>query len=301
MRVAAAPSGTSKDATAESILASELNKLQEGRDRFKLANQKYIANHPELRTIMDEFMTNVVENKPSDILKFAVSYFQGLRTGGGSGFPCLIVTGPAGVGKTTLVKLLMERNREAFAFPTEHTTRPPKAGETNGAHFNFVTAEEFNAINAGSGFITARQVQQTMYGTSINACELIRSRGKICVLDVSIDVQMQVRQSSLECKYLFVSPKSIEALEHRLKKAQKDNEVTIRRKVDEALEAMANATEEGAYDETVVNDKLEDSYRELVWALLTFYPKCQGITIPETKAEGKAESTEGAGNKSAEK
>lgn len=293
MRVAAAPSGTSKDATAESILQSELNKLQEGRDRFKAANQKYIANHPELRTILDDFMSNVVENKPSDILKFAVSYFQGLRTGGGSGYPCLVVTGPAGVGKSTLIKLLVERNRDAFAFPVEHTTRPPKAGESNGVHFHFISVDEFNAMNGTGEFIGARQVQQTMYGTSVKAIEKERARGKICILDVSMDVQQQVRLSPLECKYLFISPKSIDALEERLKKAQKDNEVTIRRKVDEALEFLAVATEDGAFDETVVNDKLEDSYRELVFALLTFYPKCQGITIPETKvAEAKSGGAE---------
>ena len=285
MKQASAPSGTSKDATKESILMSELAKLQEGRDRFKASNELYIQRHPELRTILDEFMANVIENKPSDILKYAVSYFAGLRTNGGVGFPVLTITGPPGVGRTTLTKLLMDRNPDAFQFHVETTTRAPKPGEVNGVHFNFVSNEQFNAMIANNEFLTYRQVYQNQYGSTIKAIEKIRQRNKICILDVDMDTSTLVRASSLESKFLFVAPKSIEALDARLKKAQKDNEVTIARKLERAMTDVAYGTEPGNFDEVIVNDKLEVCYREIVFALLSWYSKCQGINVPETSVE----------------
>ena len=285
MKQAAAPSGTSKDATKESILLSELNKLQEGRDRFKAANELYVQRHPELRTILDEFMANVIESKPSDILKFAVSYFAGLRTSGGSGFPVLAIVGPPGVGKTTLVKMLMDRNPDAFQFHVETTTRTPKAGEVNGVHFNFVTKEQFDAMVANNEFLTHRQVYQNQYGTTIKALEQVRQRNKICIMDVDIETTHLIRASSLESKLLFIAPKSIEALELRLKKMQKDNELTIARKVEKGMEDMAYGTEPGVFDEVIVNDKLEPCYREVVFTLLSWYSKCTSINVPDAADE----------------
>lgn len=284
MKQAAAPSGTAKDATKESILLSELSKLQEGRDRFKAANEQYVQRHPELRTILDDFTASVIETKPSDILKYAVSYFAGLRTNGGSGFPVLTITGPAGVGTSSLVKLLMERNPDAFQYHVETTTRAPKPGEVNGKHFEFVTTEQFNAMIANNEFLTYRQVYQNQYGSTIKAIEKVRARNKICILDVDFDTTSLVRASSLESKFVFIAPKSIDALEARLKKTQKDNEVTIARKVSKAMEEVAFGTDPGNFDEVFVNDKLEPCYREIVFTLLSWYPKCGGIQIPDAAA-----------------
>lgn len=290
MKVAAQPSGTSKDATKESILASELAKLQEGRDRFKAANQNYINRHPELRTILDDFTANVIQNKPSDILKFAVSYFAGLRTNGGSGFPVLCISGPAGVGKTTLIKMLMDRNPDAFQLHVETTTRAPKPGEVNGVHFDFVSAEQFNAMIANNEFLTHKHVYQNQYGTTYKSIEKVRLRNKICILDADLDLVFTVRDSPIESKFLFIAPKSIENLEIRLKKAQKDNELTISRKLEKAMEEIAFATEEGNFDEVVVNDNLADCYRETVFTLLSWYTKCQDLKVPDT---AEADSKEG--------
>jgi len=306
MKQAAAPSGTAKDATKESILLSELNKLQEGRDRFKAANDLYVSRHPELRSILDNFMASVIENKPSDILKYAVSYFAGLRTSGGGGFPVLSISGPPGVGKSTLIKMLMERNPDAFQFHVETTTRAPKAGEVNGVHFNFVSSEQFSAMIANNEFLTYRQVYQNQYGSTIKAIEKVRARNKICILDVDVETTNLVRASSLESKFLFVAPKSIDALELRLKKAQKDNEVVIAKKIEKAMEDMAVGTEPGLFDEVIVNDKLEACYREVVFILLSWYSKCTAINVPDAAAEDKeggkkAAAAAGGGSKASEK
>jgi guanylate kinase len=281
MKVAAKESGTERTATKESILQSELNKLQEGRDRFKLANQKYINAHPELRTIMDDFMASVVENKPSDILKFAVSYFGALRTSGTAGFPVLCVTGPPGVGKSTIVKMLMERNPDAFQFPVETTTRTPKKEEKDGVHFNFVSSEQFQTMITNGEFLTYRQVYQNWYGTTLAAFDKVRRRNKICLMDTDVATTDLVRASSLESKYLFIAPKSVDALEKRLRKINRDTDVIIARKIEQAMEDMTKGTEEGLFDEVVTNDNLEACYRDTAFTLLSWYTRCQALNMPE--------------------
>jgi guanylate kinase len=300
MKVAAKESGTERTATKESILQSELNKLQEGRDRFKLANQKYINAHPELRTIMDDFMASVVENKPSDILKFAVSYFGALRTSGTAGFPVLCVTGPPGVGKSTIVKMLMERNPDAFQFPVETTTRTPKKEEKDGVHFNFVSSEQFQTMITNGEFLTYRQVYQNWYGTTLAAFDKVRRRNKICLMDTDVATTDLVRASSLECKYLFIAPKSVDALEKRLKKTNKDTDVVIARKIEQAMEDMTKGTEEGLFDEVVTNDNLETCYRDTAFTLLSWYTRCQALNMPAS-LEAAEKKGSGGGDKAGAK
>ena len=79
MDLGAKPSGTKPGETPESILAEELEKLQGHRSRMKEENAAYLKKHPELRELLDEFMTATLVSKPVDVLKFAAVFFTKLR------------------------------------------------------------------------------------------------------------------------------------------------------------------------------------------------------------------------------
>ena len=74
MKQAAKPVGTKKDETKQSILMEELGKLQKSREQIRDQNMKYVERHPEFKTLMDEFATAVIAEKPSDIIKFCLLY-----------------------------------------------------------------------------------------------------------------------------------------------------------------------------------------------------------------------------------
>jgi guanylate kinase len=119
-------------------VAAELQKLQDYRSTVAEDNQKYIAGHPELRTLIDDFISAAISHKPPDLVKFGASYFNDLKTGNIGPYP-VVIAGPSGVGKGTLINKLIAQFPDSFGFCVSHTTRAPREGEQDGVHYNFVT------------------------------------------------------------------------------------------------------------------------------------------------------------------
>ena len=159
---------------ASNSIAGELEKLQHYRNRMNEENKKYIDDHPELRVLVDDFIANAISQKPQDLIKFGLFYFNNLRETGGIGPPPVVIAGPSGVGKGTLIKMLMEKYPGVFGFSVSHTTRPPRPGEENGVHYNFVSKSDMEeAVDKGE-FIEVAKVHTNMYGTSVKAVEKVR-------------------------------------------------------------------------------------------------------------------------------
>lgn len=155
-------------------VAAELQKLQDYRSKIGSENQRYIDAHPELRSLIDDFVASVIAHKPDDLVKFGSFFFSDLRKNGQLG-PCpVVIAGPSGVGKGTLINKLLEKFPEVFGFSVSHTTRGPRAGEENGVHYNFVTKSDFEQAVEKGDFIEYAKVHTSYYGTSIQAVEKVR-------------------------------------------------------------------------------------------------------------------------------
>lgn len=167
-------------------------------------NEKYIEQHPELHTLIDEFVTACISSKPNDIVKFGAFFFRDKRSAGGIG-PCpIVLAGPSGVGKGTIIGKIMQRFPNIFGFSVSHTTRAPRDGEENGVHYNFVSKSDMEeAIDKGE-FIEYAKVHTNLYGTSFAAVEAVRKAGKICILDIDTQGVRNVKLSRY-AKNLFFS------------------------------------------------------------------------------------------------
>jgi guanylate kinase len=98
---------------------------------MKEENQKYIDAHPELNSLLDEFVAAAIREKPSDLINFGSEFFTNLRdvthaAAIAKGPSPVVFAGPSGVGKGTLVNLLMTRFPGLFGFSVSHTTRAPR-------------------------------------------------------------------------------------------------------------------------------------------------------------------------------
>jgi len=91
----------------------------------------------------------------------------------------VVFAGPSGVGKGTLVKMLMDKYPTLFGFSVSHTTRGPRPGEEDGVHYNFVAKDDMEAAIARGEFIETAFVHTNIYGTSIVAVEKVMSQGKV--------------------------------------------------------------------------------------------------------------------------
>ncbi len=97
-------------------LAGEIAKLDERRLRIKDGNKMYIDMHPELRPLIDDFISAIITNKPNDIIKYGAEYFQKMRAGGISPAP-LVVSGPPGAGRTTIINILASKFSHILQIP----------------------------------------------------------------------------------------------------------------------------------------------------------------------------------------
>lgn len=100
----------------------------------------------------------------------------------------VVISGPSGVGKGTLYKLLFERHPGVFALSVSHTTRAPRPGETSGVEYHFVDMPEFEAIIAADGFVEHAMFSGNRYGTSKMTIEEQSAKGKVVVLDIEMEV-----------------------------------------------------------------------------------------------------------------
>lgn len=107
MDFGAKPSGTKPSDTQSDILNAELEKLKNSRLRMKEENEAYLLKHPELRTMLDQFMTAALTSKPADVIKFASTYFTQLRNPNAVEGPMpLVLTGCNYIGKSIIYVFL---------------------------------------------------------------------------------------------------------------------------------------------------------------------------------------------------
>ncbi len=96
----------------------------------------------------------------------------------------LVLCGPSGVGKSTLVARLTKEFPDAFGFSVSHTTRKPREGEKDGVNYHYVSREDMQKAIDNDEFIETAEFSGNMYGTSKAAVKTVMDQGRICILDI---------------------------------------------------------------------------------------------------------------------
>ena len=102
----------------------------------------------------------------------------------------IVISGPSGAGKGTLINMLVDKHSKVFAKKVSHTTRPPQEGETHGEQFFFVTKEEFNVLLDGDSFLEHSSYNGNDYGTSKKILEGIIAEGKVPIMKMDMHVRL---------------------------------------------------------------------------------------------------------------
>lgn len=100
----------------------------------------------------------------------------------------VVISGPSGVGKGTLYKLLLERHPNTFATSISHTTRDPRPGEQRDVDYYYVSMAEFEKLIGENGFVEHAKFGGNRYGTSKAMIERLTAGGKVVVLDIEMEV-----------------------------------------------------------------------------------------------------------------
>ncbi|KAI1184462.1 guanylate kinase [Nemania serpens] len=175
----------------------------------------------------------------------------------------LVISGPSGVGKGTLIRRLFDSHPDAFTLSVSHTTRGPRPGEAHGVDYFYVQMAEFEDLVAADGFVEHAQFGSNRYGTSKATIEEQTAKGKVVVLDIEMEGVKQIRKSSIDARFVFVKPPSFEALENRLRSRGTEDEASITKRLNQAKKELEYADTPGVHDIIIVNDDLDTAYKQL--------------------------------------
>ena len=176
----------------------------------------------------------------------------------------IVVTGPSGVGKGTLLKKLLERYPDRILFSISATTRSPREGEEHGREYFFWNRDEFEQKRDSGEFLESAEYAGNLYGTPRQPIDHAIALGKIILLEIELAGARQVAQSFPSAKRIFIAPPSMQVLESRLRDRSTDSDAQIIKRLGHAEKEIAAASE---FDITIVNDTLEIALEQLESAM----------------------------------
>ncbi|HSK53649.1 MAG TPA: guanylate kinase [Jiangellales bacterium] len=180
----------------------------------------------------------------------------------GSGGPgrLVVLSGPSGVGKSTVLRRLRSDHPEVWV-SVSATTRFPRPGEEDGVHYHFLDRAEFVRRVEDGEFLEWAEFAGNLYGTPRAPVERRLAAGRSVLLEIDLQGARQVRASAPHALLVFLRPPSWEELVHRLTNRGTEDAAVVDRRLATAREEMVA---EGEFDVTLVNDDVEDVCRELV-------------------------------------
>ena len=171
----------------------------------------------------------------------------------------IVISGASGVGKGTVLNLMMQQRKD-LSFSVSATTRPPRPGEVDGVHYYFITKERFEDMIAKGAFLEYDAHAANYYGTPRGQAEEKMERGPV-LLDIEPNGAKQVRQAMPEATLIFIMPPSVEELERRLRGRGDTSEEQIKLRMERAVWEME---QRHWYDHVVVNDVAENCAKEIL-------------------------------------
>ena len=258
----------------------EISQMNQRKDELKGLHQAYLDTHPEISRMLSDFMSSILLDKPDDVFLFASEHF-GTFEGENGGHRPIVISGPSGVGKSTLVGMLIKSFPDAFGFCVSHTTRDPREGEVDGVNYHFTTEDEFQKVVDEGKFLEHATVHGNLYGTSIQAVNEVRKSGKLCLLDIDINGVKLVKETKIAPRYLFVTPPSIGELESRLSGRGTETEENLAIRLKNATVEIKYGTAVGNFHKVITNDDVEETYDELKDTLVDWFPHLSAMEKEE--------------------
>jgi guanylate kinase len=171
----------------------------------------------------------------------------------------LVVSGPSGVGKSTVVRALIDR-RDLY-FSVSATTRLPRPGEQNGVDYRFLTTEEFEELRSRGELLEWATYSGHLYGTPRAPVLERLENGDDVLLDIEVQGAMQVKEAFPESITIFLAPPSMEELERRLRARGDTSDEDVERRLEIARWQTQVASER--FDHLVRNDEVSEAVTEI--------------------------------------
>ncbi len=171
----------------------------------------------------------------------------------------IVLTGPSGVGKGTLVKKLLAYSSNIW-LSISATTRSPREGEVNGEDYIFLNKLDFQKLIENNGLLEWAEFAGNLYGTPKVEVNTQLSLGKKVLLEIELDGARQVRETFPNGFQIFIAPPDFHELEKRIRNRGTDSEEAISKRLLRAKDEL-NAQKE--FDAIVINDNIDIAFNEI--------------------------------------
>ncbi|MCG8586295.1 MAG: guanylate kinase [Pirellulales bacterium] len=174
----------------------------------------------------------------------------------------IIVSGPAGAGKTTVLREAFRRSKQPLVASVSATTRPPRPGEVDGEHYHFLSHDEFARRREAGDFLECFEVfgRGYWYGTLRSEVATGLDQGNWVVLEVDVQGMVEVSRQYPEAVSIFIRPSSIDELERRLRARGTEDDETINVRLGVARDELVAAKN---YTHHVINDDIDEAVDSL--------------------------------------
>ena len=169
----------------------------------------------------------------------------------------IIITGPSGVGKGTVVKELLDRNKDIW-LSISATTRNPRVGEKDGLNYYFISEERFKDMIDKKEFLEWAQFAGNYYGTPLSTVNEKIEKGFIVLLEIEVEGAKQIKEKFPEALSIFLLPPSKEELEKRIRNRGTEKEEAIDRRLSRANYEIASSDE---FDFVLTNHDVDETVK----------------------------------------
>ncbi len=186
---------------------------------------------------------------------------EGSADGSRRGF-ILILSSPSGAGKTTLTRMLLQRQDLDLTLSISVTTRARRTSEVDGIHYRFIRRKDFEALKEADDLLEWAEVHGNYYGTPREPVEAILSQSRDVLFDIDYQGTQQVKaKGGMDVVTVFILPPSMNELQARLERRAEDPADTIARRLANARNEIRRWTQ---YDYVLVNDDIQDTFAGLL-------------------------------------
>jgi len=167
----------------------------------------------------------------------------------------IVVSAPSGSGKTSILREVLKQCPNIH-FSVSYTTRPPRQGEEDGKDYYFVSEEAFRERIARGEFAEWEENYGCLYGTSAKTMKAFLEKGFDLILDLDSRGAKTLKKNYPGGAFVFILPPSIGELKKRLKRREFENEQTVNKRMDKALDEIREIV---WYDYIIINDKIKNA------------------------------------------
>ncbi|VEP11317.1 Guanylate kinase [Hyella patelloides LEGE 07179] len=178
----------------------------------------------------------------------------------------IVITGPSGVGKGTIVRSLLQRHPE-LCLSVSTTTRNPRLGEIEGIDYYYTSQDEFKTAIAKTEFLEWAEYAGNYYGTPKTKVKEVLEQGKSIILEIELLGARAIAQCFPDARRILILPPSLAELEARIRKRGKDPELAIEKRLARAKEEIAAKDE---FEFQIINHDLEQAIKEVEEAIFSY-------------------------------